>query len=179
VTESNYQKLPGSGFTWGGPSRVWLGGDHVLLVITRGYVEVYRRFFLNDIHALIVQRTHTGKIWSAVWGVFATMFIVPGLTLGATVAAVVMFCLAAPFVTALLINVLRGPTCAFYVRTAVQMERVPAIGRVRAAKRFLARIEPLINETQGEPPPEFSRSLEELQSNQTAAFASAPRAPGS
>ena len=148
MTNSAYQRIAGHGLTWGGTSRVWLGADHVLLVLRRGYVEVYRRFFFNDIQALIAQPTHTGKIWNAIFGFLAALFILPALALE-DVARMVMLGLGAPFIVALLFNLFRGPTCAFYVRTAVQTERLPALSRVRDADKFIARIEPLIQAAQG------------------------------
>jgi len=50
----------------------------------------------------------------------------------------------------LLINVLRGPTCAFYIRTAVQNERPLSINRLRTANKVLARVKPFIRQHQGD-----------------------------
>jgi hypothetical protein len=144
-----YQQLPGRGATWSGPSRLWQGEDHILLVLTRGYTEAYRRFFFNDIQAVIVRRTHTGKIWNAVWALMAAFFAFIALQLDGG-AALTLWCLSAPFAIALLINLVLGPTCACHLRTAVQTERLPALSRVRAARQFLTRIEPLIQAAQGE-----------------------------
>ena len=135
--------------TWAGPSRVWLGADHVLLVLTRGYVESYRRFFFNDVQAFIIHPTSAGKIWNGIWGGLAGVFILPALAVS-DVARIVLLCLGAPFLVALLINVALGRTCAFFVRTAVQTERVPALSRWRTAEKFIARIEPLVQAAQGE-----------------------------
>lgn len=165
MTSPAYQKIAGHGLTWGGTSRVWLGTDHVLLVLKRGYVEVYRRFFFNDIQVLIAQPTHTGKTWNVVFGFFAALFFVPAL-FQSDVARMVLLCLAAPFVLALLFNLFRGPTCAFYVRTAVQTERLPALSRVRDADRFIARIEPLIRAAQGELSEQAAFDLTLLQEGQ-------------
>ena len=151
MTESPYQKLPGLGLTWTGCSRVWLGADHVLLVRGQTWTETYRRFFFPDIQAVIVRRTHTGKIWNAVWGGSAAFFLVIALMLNGS-AALVVTGLTAPFVVALLINLMLGPTCACHIRTAVQMERVSALNRVRAARRFIGRVEPLIMAAQPELP---------------------------
>jgi hypothetical protein len=177
MTASPYKKLAGRGLTWGGPSRVWLGEDHVLLVLTRGYVEVYRRFFFKDIQAFIVRQTQIGKIWNAVWGAGVAFFGFLALALN-DVGTIVMLCLAAPFAVALLINVILGPTCSFHVRTAVQTERLPAVSRVRSAEKFMAGIEPLIAAAQGEVPGEqFGAELERLQ-NPAGYAASAPPVMG-
>ncbi|HWN96814.1 MAG TPA: hypothetical protein VNT99_17430 [Methylomirabilota bacterium] len=173
MSNPSYQKLPGRGLAWSGPSRVWLGEDHVLLVLTRGYLEVYRRFFLNDIQALIVLRTQTGKIWNGVCAFFSALFLWPALALGET-GTIITLSLAAPFLATLLINVLRGPTCAFYIRTAVQTERVPAVSRVRAAEKFIARVEPLVKAAQGEWPEPFVPALATLQSSQPVVAGAPP-----
>jgi hypothetical protein len=173
VNKPTYQKLPGRGMTWGGRSRVWLGPDHVLVVLTRGYVEVYRRFFLTDIQAFVMHPTQAGKIWNAVWGTFAALFVFPALALN-DVARIVMLCCGAPFLVALLFNVIRGPTCAFHVRTAVQAEGVPALSRVRDAKEFIARLEPLIQSAQGELTEQAAFDLALLQGGQLRTSSNAP-----
>jgi len=152
MTTSRYKRLPGRGLTWGGPSRVWLGDDHVLLVLTRGYSETYRRFFFNDIQGVVVRRTHIGKIWNAVWASFLAFFGVLALVVNSGPGSIILACIAAPFGVALFVNMALGPTCAFHIRTAVQTERLPAVSRVRAANKFIARIEPLIIAAQGELP---------------------------
>ena len=49
----------------------------------------------------------------------------------------------------LLLNLLLGPTCVCYLRTAVQIDRLAAIRRVRRAERALDRLRPLIEAAQG------------------------------
>lgn len=174
-----YQRLPGRGATWSGPSRLWQGEDHILLVLTRGYTEAYRRFFFDDLQAVVIRRTQIGKIWNAIWALTATFFAFIALQLEGG-AALTLWCLSAPFVVALLINLALGPTCACHFRTAVQTERVPALSRVRAARQFLARIEPLIQAAQGElPRARIEAELGPVQSPATAAPIDAPPVMGS
>jgi hypothetical protein len=153
MTSSRYTRLPGRGWTWAGPSRAWLGDDHVLLVRSRTFFEAYRRFFFNDIQGVVVRRTDIGKLWNSLWTLFALLFGLLSLAFE-SVGTIVMLSLAAPFFIALIVNIALGPTCTFHIRTAVQTERVPAISRVSAAKKFIARIEPLIASAQGTPPGE-------------------------
>src|SRR4051812_45233823 len=105
---SHYKRLPGRGWTWGGPSRVWLGEDHVLLVLNRVFLESYRRFFFNDIQAVLMRRTQTGKVFNIIWSLSALFFAVIALQLD-EVAAIILWCIAAPFAVALLINIVLGP----------------------------------------------------------------------
>ncbi|HEY0550504.1 MAG TPA: hypothetical protein VGF13_12950 [Verrucomicrobiae bacterium] len=153
MNASRYTKAPGRGWTWAGPSRVWLGDDHVLLVRSRIFFESYRRFFFNDIQGATVRRTDIGKMWNAIWALFILLFTLLSLAFE-SVGMIVMLSLAVPFVIALIVNIALGPTCTFHIRTAVQTERVPALSRVSAAKKFIARIEPLIAAAQGAQPGE-------------------------
>lgn len=179
MTASPYKKLPGRGWTWSGPSRVWLGEDHVLLVLNRTFFESYRRFFLNDIQAVIVQRTHTGKTWTGVWATAFIFFSLIALAVDDRIAALVLAGLGVPFFVALIINIFLGPTCACYIRTAVQTERVPAISRLRTARKFIARVEPLITTAQGSLSPEQFATEVALTQSAAAASENAPPVLGS
>jgi hypothetical protein len=150
MNQPAYQKLPGRGRTWSGQSRIWLGTDHILYVMTRGYVENYRRFFFNDIHGIIVQRTQTGKMWTAVWSVPLFFFVLFAILIDENAPRVAFAILATPFAVGFISNLILGPTCACYIRTAVQTERIPAVSRVRSAEKFIALIEPHIHGAQGE-----------------------------
>lgn len=171
MTSSRYTKLPGRGWTWAGPSRVWLGDDHVLLVRSRTFFEAYRRFFFNDIQGFVVRRTDIGKLWNGIWALFVLMFTLLSLAFE-TAGMIVMLSIAAPFFIALIVNIALGPTCTFHIRTAVQTERVPAISRIAAAKKFIARIEPLIAAAQGAPPGE--ELMAELAATQNEAASLPP-----
>src|SRR5437868_5417157 len=145
-----YTKLPGRGWTWTGRARAWLGEQHILLVTGRTFFESYRRFFFKDVQAVIVRRTHIGKIWSGVWALVFVFFAGIALAVNDPIGTPVLVGIAAPFGLAMIANLLLGPTCACYIRTAVQIERVPAVSRLRAARQFLAIVEPFIIEAQGQ-----------------------------
>jgi hypothetical protein len=170
MNTSRYTKSPGRGWTWTGPSRVWLGDDHVLLVRNRIFFENYRRFFFNDIQGVVVRRTDLGKMWNGIWASFALLFGLLSLAFESA-GMIVMLSLAAPFAIALLVNMLLGPTCTFHIRTAVQTERIPAVSRIATATKFIARIEPFIAAAQGTPPGE------ELMAELAAAQNEAANAP--
>jgi hypothetical protein len=141
----------------------------VLLVLGRGFVESYRRFFLNDIQAIVVYRTHTGKIWAVVWGLGLLFFGTIAAAVDDPVGQGILLGLAAPFAIGLILNLLLGPTCTCHIRTAVQTERVPAVSRLRTARKFIARLEPLITTAQGAlPADETATSLAEIQGHQSS-----------
>ena len=179
MSQSTYKTLPGRSVTWSGPSRVWLAADHILLVLSRTYVESYRRFFFNDIQAFVIRRTDMSKIWNVVWGAFFLFFGALALTIGERTAAFILAGLAVPFAVALFLNLLRGPTCIFYIRTAVQTERLPALSRVRAAEKFITQVEPLIRASQGEWPQELANEFATLQFGQFAPTTEAQPTVGS
>lgn len=154
MTPSKYTRLPGRGRNWAGVCRVWLGEDHVLVVQSQGYSETYKRFFFKDIQAIILHRTHTGKMWNGIWGGLCFFFVLLALVAQDRVGSTVLVCIAAPFGLGLLINLILGPMCACRIRTAVQTERIVALNRLRATEKFIARIEPLIVAVQGELPQE-------------------------
>ena len=61
---------------------------------------------------------------------------------------------AVVFAVPLLINNILGPACTCYLRTAVQIEEMPPLSRVRRARQVLDRIRPFIIAAQGGLPPE-------------------------
>ncbi len=153
MNKTRYTRLPGAGWTWTGPSSAWLGDDHVLLVRGRTFLESYRRFFFNDIQGIVVRRTYLGRGWNAIWAAFALLFGLVSLAFDGA-GLIITLSLAAPFIIGLIVNIALGPTCALHIRTAVQSEQIPAISRISAARKFIARIEPLISAAQGGPPGE-------------------------
>ena len=155
-----YQALPGRGLELTRYCRLYLGPDHLLQMASTGYQENYKRFNFADIQAIIVQRT--GVFQGLNWGFgLLTLVCLGGWLLEAlnrfaegpplwVVLGVLTVLCAGP----LLLNVLLGPTCVCYLRTAVQMERLAAMKRLRSAQRVLDRLRPMIEAAQGTLPPE-------------------------
>jgi hypothetical protein len=176
VNSNVYRKLPGRGMAWTGLSRVWQGDDHVLLVANHIFAETYRRFFYADIQGIVVRRTHLGKSWNAIWICGLIFFAALAAVVDDAVGSLVLLGFAAPFAVGLIANLLLGPTCACHIRTAVQSERVPALSRMRAARRFLDRVEPLIVAAQGEWPTQPVPAGPEPNTPASATPATAPPA---
>jgi hypothetical protein len=149
---SIYRRLPGRGTTLTSYVRLYQGPDHLLQVSSTGYSENYRRFFYRDIQALIVRRTNGQITFAVLWGVLALLFGLPATVLAANNAiegAIVMFVFAGLFLAGLVINWLLGPTCACDIQTAVQIERLPTLRRIRSAQQFLQRLKGQIEAQQG------------------------------
>ena len=140
-------------------SSLWLGKDHLLCVDTSGYTETYKRFYFRDIQAVIIRATGRRAVWNWIWGVPAIIFLLslfgslpyagaagPDSNLG----EIVFFAfLTSIFAVALLINNLLGRACVCQLRTAVQIEDLPSLNRLRRARKVLGRIRPLITAAQG------------------------------
>src|SRR5713101_1184503 len=124
--EKLYRRLPGRGLTAAQYVRLYQGSDHLLQVTSTGYSESYRRFYFRDIQAITIQKTHMGKFWTGLFGFLTAVFGLPAFDLGG-IGAIVMWCVAGFFGLFPIGNVALGPTCACYVRTAVQTERLSAV----------------------------------------------------
>lgn len=128
--------------------RLWLGPDYLLSVRATGYSEEYKRFYFRDIQAIVLRGSTGGKNWSL------GFLTVAGLVGFISVLASDGFALAAgltlsgAFLVLLLIHLARGPTCVCHILTAVQMERLPALSRVRLARSVMDRIRPMIEQAQ-------------------------------
>jgi hypothetical protein len=155
-----YQKLPGRGVELTSYFRLYLGPDHLLQVASSGYQERYKRFHFSDIQAMVLQRTSAFRVLNWIFGsltaVCLGIWLLEALNGFAEDPAplVILGVLTVCVAGSLVVNLLLGPTCVCYLRTAVQMERLAAIKRLRSAERVLDRLKPMIEATQGTLPPE-------------------------
>jgi hypothetical protein len=135
-------------------SNLWLGSDHLLCVETEGFSESYRRFYFRDIQAITLRRTKRALVLGLVTGITAAMFALLAIFVDDIAGKVVLTIIASLFGLPFLLNLIYGPTCECQLRTAVQTEKVPSMGRVRRARKVLNRIRPLIAQAQGQLTPE-------------------------
>ncbi len=161
-----YRKLPGRSAGVVGIASLWLGDDHLLAVTTTFGIERYRRYYYRNIEALLFRRTPAGLAWNIgfafITGVFALIALVVwfggrnnGSSDSDSVAAVVILGgIGFLFLIFLIINTLRGPTCAAFVQTAAGLQRLDTPVRLRIARRILQRIETEIQSTQTSVPVE-------------------------
>lgn len=141
---SQYQRLPGKAFSLLGSSTLWLGADHILSVRSRRLSEDYERFYLREIQAIVL-REKEGLA-------FPLELILILCMLGLGVAALRNYWIAVP---AVLIGAvyayqkLCGTRCVGHVKTATGTRQLPALSRIRQARRTLALLEPHIAAVQG------------------------------
>lgn len=163
---TQYQRLPGRGAGLVSFHRLYLGPDHLLLVTSTGYSETYRRFYFRDIQAIVLQKTAAWAVWNGVLGSLSALcaLLVTVYLIGRApemMVPLVLGLVLAPFsVVPLVWNLLLGPTCVCLLGTAVQTTKMPTLGRLRTARRVVARIKPLIEAVQGPLPPDALRELE-------------------
>ena len=128
---------------------LWLGADHLLVVSTNGYTESYKRFYFRDIQAFLVQRTSVLTITNIVLAIPFVLLVVSAIVTETTGMRIFLGSLAGLLAVMALINVLQGRTCRCFLRTAVQLEPLPPLNRVRRAQKIFSRLRPLIAAAQG------------------------------
>lgn len=156
--EKEYQRLPGSGpvkrrFSWASRSRarsrLYLGRDHLIRVET-GWTENYRRFYYNDILAIVVSNTIAFVAWMIALGLICLIFISFGVVVHDLGARITFAIIAAVFGILLLVHLLLGPTCRATIQTRVGKEELPSLRRLRTARKVIALLKPRIQAAQGD-----------------------------
>jgi hypothetical protein len=189
-----YQRLPGTGYRRLAPGwvivllffvigifalllrgrrvRLYLGEDHLLSVEWDGGKEYYKRFRYADIQALTVRRTLDGRTFNIVAGGLTVLLSVLALLVGADAGAMTFFLVLAAVALLILIgNLISGPTCQVHLRTAVQVEELVSLGRLKHAESALSRLRERIIATQGAvPAAEIAVRLQQLQAVAAARF---------
>ncbi len=150
--KTDYESLNPRGLRgWTRRNRLYLAGDHLLLVRFDGFTEEYRRFYLRDIQGFVVRRTSRRGWYSAVLAVFVAGLGIPAVAPDVDgVVRIVFAVLASLPLVALLLNLASGSTCRTTLQTAVQRLELPVATRLGDFERLLARLTPLIESTQAD-----------------------------
>ncbi|MCK5230992.1 MAG: hypothetical protein KAR13_12035 [Desulfobulbaceae bacterium] len=151
--EKIYKRLPGKKKGLIGIYTLWQGPDHLLAIDSKRFSEDYKRFYYNDIQAIITRRTSRGKIYNLILGVFCVFFVLLALPSRGG-GAVFFMVMAGLFLLALLVNLFLGPTCVCHLQTAVRFERLPSLNRLKNAYKAVKILKPLIEKAQGSLTPE-------------------------
>jgi hypothetical protein len=111
-------------------------------------VEDYKRFYFNDIQAVITRKTGVGSVLSLILGAITVLF---GLFAVASEGGWSVFPAIVAGVMLLLwiINFFKGPTCETYLLTAVQTEKLHALHRLKTTQPVMNRLRSLIEQRQG------------------------------
>jgi hypothetical protein len=150
-----YVRLPGKGrrrgsfFTvTGGSSTLWAGPDHLLCINSNGYADEYKRFYYREIQGLITRKTVTSTVSNIVCGCLAGIMVVLALLIGG-VGVPVFLSLAGAMLALLAINLWKGPSCVTHIRTAVQLDELPSLNRIKRVRQVMALVLPSIEQAQG------------------------------
>ena len=136
-----------------GQHSLWRGRDHLLQIYARWGTEDYKRYYYNDIQAIITRKTDNGKIQNFVVGALAGLF---GLFAATATGGWVIFnaIIAAVILCLFIVNVFKGPTCETHLLTAVQTEKLHSLNRIRTAQAVMNQLKPIIERFQGQLAPE-------------------------
>ena len=149
---------------------LWLGPDHLLVIDKTIYAENYKRFYFGDIQAFIIRRNKR-RLTTGIWiGVPLWLFVLVALLAGDSVVTAVFAFICIPLAVLFLFNLAAGPTVTTYLQSAVQIEELPPLNRLRRARKAFERLRPLIIAAQGQlTPAEIPERMHEAQAAETAA----------
>lgn len=165
---STYKRLPGKkkGFLIGYHT-LWQGPDHLLQIYSRLGVEDYKRFYFNDIQAIITRKTGTGSVLNIVLGTIAALFCIFAATSGGG-WSIFNAIIAGVMLIIWMINFIKGPTCETFLLTAVQTEKLHSLHRLKTTQPVMNRLKSLIEQRQGRIDPEtFGQQAAHPATNQT------------
>ncbi len=163
LARAGYRRLPGWGprrtglFAGvGSRCRLYLGEDHILAVDNHLFSEDYKRFYFTDIQAVITRKTRRWIVEGAVVILVAAcmtgcslLFLTRGNPLGGFWMG-----LSVMLVIYLLYHLVRGPTCACHVVTAVQEDLLPTVNRLRISRKVVPLLKSAVERAQGSVSPE-------------------------
>ncbi len=143
-----YKRLTRSAAGLSTYSSLWLAADHLLIVKSTGYSESYSRIQFKDIKGVFLTRTARRLYWGFVWGMPMLGGLLGVLTTGAGSFPVTSLVFLLLGLGAFVWNYLMGPGCKAYILTGVQTAPLPALVRLKKARRALQQIQPLIEAAQ-------------------------------
>jgi hypothetical protein len=143
-----YKRLPGKRRLPFWTNSLWIGPDHLLSVDSRSVSENYKRFYYRDIQAIIIRKIDHWKITNIILGSISGIFFLLMLLLegGWSIFLGVVWSLS--FVV-FLYYLIWGANCETHIKTAVQIERLPAFYRLRSLSRAMILLIQRIENAQG------------------------------
>lgn len=163
-----FRRLPGRGRALSASlvssdrQRLYLAPDFLLAIRANYAEETHKKFYFEDIQAITVQTNSERAIFGAVLFVITIGILLIGVYLETVQEdtsgdMIILFSMLAAFPgILLLVNLLRGPTCAVRLHTAVQIHELSCLRRTRVARKCLNLIVPEIRAAQAGWPEEMS-----------------------
>jgi hypothetical protein len=142
----------------GGLSRLWLADDHLLLVRNEGWKEYYRKFYFQDIQALIIAENKQRRNQSIIFLlIILSLLIFAGLS-GDIGRGIHLIIALLTFVISL-VNWFMGATCTVQITTAVQTSSLPC-KLLPAAQRLQKQLNVAVQQVQGDFTPDHNNALD-------------------
>jgi hypothetical protein len=167
VREKKYRRLSGGRFGLFSTHSLWQGHDHLLRAESGMMIERYWRFYFTDIQAVLLHRTWTHYYWSLLWTILSlawgTCLLIEPFPRSLALGFGLLFLLL------LAANLILGPSCRVHLQTAVQVQRLPGLVRVRKARRVMDRIREAAERVQGPLAPSASRPVADQPADQPMA----------
>jgi hypothetical protein len=137
-----------------GRNSLWLGKDHLLSVINRGYTEEYKRFYRSDIQAIVAVGTSAYLVFNLIFGTLLAFSAVMNLLAWKVwdwdpVLLIVWSVFPGISLMFLLYNLFLGSSCETHLVTAVHRERLRSLNRMRNVRRVMRVLKPWVEEEQG------------------------------
>ena len=179
VTQTAYKKLCGSRSLLSETS-LHAGKHHILYLRREGYGEHYKRFYYDDILAVVSVRTHEYFMLNTM---AIAMFLACVLMIIANDAATEWVVAGSIFgglgLLVLLSNLISGPSVKTSIQTKVNCEEILCLRRKRRCKKVLPELLALVQGAQGGPaaPMESETPAAEVPAAETDHAAAAASAP--
>jgi hypothetical protein len=146
-----YRALPGRRRGISRGAGVWIGGDHLLSVKSYRFREEYKRFHLRDVQAIVVAkapRFHISTRSLFIGALWSLAYLLRSINARFEYLTPALYMVAGGLVAAWLLISARF-SCRCHILTAVSSDELPSVYRTWTARRFLAKVEPGIEEAQG------------------------------
>jgi len=127
---------------------LWLATDHVLQIEATLMTEQYQRVWLRDVQGFFIRPSRQAR--RVTWVSLGLALLFGGMILLGDTAAVVFSILTGLATMVLLYGLFFARDCHFHVVTAVQKSEWVNVARRRQARKLLARLVPMIHESQRE-----------------------------
>lgn len=147
-----YVRIPGKDCGLYRRRTLWMGDDHLLLVESSGFTERYQRLHFKDMQAVIIHETTRMRDLNVMFAALAFLSATPALIhldFPHSPLSLAGMVLSVLFLIALLVNMLRGPTCACSVQMPLATHELPTLRLHKDVETLLDRLKPQVEKIQG------------------------------
>lgn len=129
-------------------SSFYVGDDHFLMVSNQHFSEDYRRFYFNEIEGVTARKTTRGRNLTILFSILLALTAIPAF-FSSQDGMITLLIIASMPLALLVANLVLGPTVECMIRTTASQETIPMVSRLRRYKKFLTKVCPYIESSQG------------------------------